>query len=93
MLGLLTLQACQSQAPEIHVTLWAGDSKQSTIDHAQTNEVIKASDPKFDSYVCMTYADLKSIYAVIQSCKNWGNTPMMSAQEAYQRYGWIYEKR
>jgi hypothetical protein len=56
-----------------HGKTWAGDSKKAGITRAQDSETIVCSDPKFDDYVAVTYADLRELREIMLQCKDWGN--------------------
>lgn len=85
----LILSGCAAgNTPKWDRKIWAGDSARSSIRRAQENQEIKASDPAFDSYMAMTYADFRSFYATyVLSCKEWRQgVQMMGADEALQRF-------
>lgn len=58
--------------PKVAVRIYAGDSAAGGITRAQDNERISCVMPDIDRFACMTYDDLKKIYAVMQSCRDWG---------------------
>lgn len=58
--------------PKWYGKIYAGDSKQQALVRKQENEVIKTDDPRFDSFVGMSYSDLESFYATyVLGCKVW----------------------
>lgn len=68
--------------------IWSGDSQRQSIRRSQENEEIKASDPKFDQYVAISYADFRSFYdTYVLGCKQWrSEIQMMGADEALMRF-------
>lgn len=72
---------CNAKIPPIDVTIWAGDSAHAGVTRAQEHQTILATDPKFDALACMTYTDIKKIYATLLTCKDWGDQPTMSVSE------------
>lgn len=69
----LNLQGCtKNQMPAVDVSFWAGDSEAVGIVRAQENKVIACAQAEFDQYACLTYADIKKLYAAMLQCKEWG---------------------
>jgi hypothetical protein len=85
---LLSITSCShGSMPVWHGKTWAGDSARAGITRAQDSLHIDATDPQFDNYVAMTYEDLKELFGIVWSCKQWPmGMEMMSAQEALARY-------
>lgn len=79
---LLLLLGCKTAPlPKLDLSIWAGDSGSQSI--KRSKDEIKSSDPKFDDYACVSYADLKKIFDTIVSCKEWPKgVQMMTAGEA-----------
>jgi hypothetical protein len=71
----LALGSCamaKPKRPEWHGKLWAGDSAHAGISRSQAGEHISASDPLFDDYLAMTYADFREFFRVyVLGCKTW----------------------
>jgi hypothetical protein len=86
----LTSTGCISTkpVPKWEGKLWAGDSERAAIRRSQSNEEILASDPRFDGFLAMTYADFRSFYATyVLGCKQWRQgIKMMGPREALERY-------
>lgn len=84
LLLIVLLSGCRGVPPAFDGKIWAGDSATTSIQRAQDNEAISASDPKFDSYLCMSGQDFKKFYETyILGCEKWkAGLPMMSDQEA-----------
>lgn len=62
---MIFLGSCSTPQKEIPCTdceVWAGDSQNEGITRAQDKRTIKASDPLFDSYVCMSHEALTSMW-------------------------------
>lgn len=68
----LSLPACTHPMPAVDVTIWAGDSAKSGITRAQENRTLACAEPDFDEYACLTYQDIKKLYAMMLQCKEWG---------------------
>lgn len=68
----LNLQGCSYPMPKVDVTFWAGDPSIDGVSRAQDNEHMVCSDQKFEDYACLTYADIKKLYAAMLQCKEWG---------------------
>lgn len=88
ILCFLSITSCgHGPVPKWDGKIWAGDSKRAGIVREQDAEFISASDSLFDDYAAVTYADLRKLYVIFQSCKQWKHgTQMMSAGEALQRF-------
>ena len=91
-LSSLLLAACvNGPVPKWDGKIWAGKSKLGGIifTHADgKNELIKASDPRFDDFLAMSYGDFtKFISTYVQGCAKWKpGLKLMSAQEARERF-------
>jgi hypothetical protein len=58
--------------PSVELKLWQAWSIEEAIVRKQANEIIRCSQPEFNSYVCMSGEDLeKVIKELIVSCKQW----------------------
>lgn len=78
----VTFSGCKHpDMPPVDVTFWAGDSAHEGITRKQDQKTIPASDPSFNDMACLSYLDIRKIYAVLLSCKDWGDQPTMSSQE------------
>ena len=64
---------CSSlKVPRFTAKLWAGSSEVEGIERRQVGEIIKASDPAFDDYICMQGEDFTDyIMKVATSCEVW----------------------
>lgn len=71
--------------PALDIKLYAGSPARGGIERAQDNEVLTCTDPRFNQYACLSYADLRKIYATLQRCESWGSSPMMSARTFYRQ--------
>lgn len=81
-IGVAFLQGCKHpEMPAIDVEFWAGDADRSSIRRAQENREMLASDPGFNEMACLSYADLRKIYATLLHCKDWGQFTTMSRSE------------
>lgn len=70
---IINLTSCASQPiPALDVKTWAGDSAHYGITRSQDDETIYCEDPEFDEYACMSYSDIKKIYATLLQCQKWG---------------------
>jgi hypothetical protein len=66
MLTAILISGCQHKValiprPACNWKLWAGDSADSSVTRAQDGKSVKCSDPAFDSYICLTRADLSNL--------------------------------
>lgn len=89
ILTLLSITSCShGDIPKWGGKIWAGDSKKIGIARAQDAEFIAASDPAFDQYLAISYADFRSLFATyVQGCKTWKKgTQMMGSKEALDRF-------
>lgn len=68
------LQGCKSSMPPIDVSFWAGDSAKDGVSRSQENKTIPCNDPEMDDLVCLSYTDLKKIFAVLLQCQQWPST-------------------
>jgi len=87
--GSIGLMGCKHpDMPPVDVTFWAGDSAHEGVTRKQEGKTIKASDEAFDDLACLSYLDVRKIYDVLLSCKDWGDQPKMSSQEMkrFQKY-------
>lgn len=76
---------CPGKPPKWDGKLWAADSSDQTIKRAQENQAIKCSDPAFDDYICMSYADFKLFYnTYVLGCKKWAVQGNWSQAELMQ---------
>lgn len=71
---ILTLPGCKTPMPAIDVAFWAGDSAKDGVSRAQENKTMACSDPSFDDYTCLSYEDVKKIFALLQECQQWPST-------------------
>jgi hypothetical protein len=88
---LLSLSGCKSgPMPRLDVRFYAADSVSESVIHTSKDpagkpvrdDQIFAKEPRFDSGLWLSYEDIKKIYVVMQSCKEWRpDTPMMSEDE------------
>lgn len=89
MILLASLSGCahNKPIPNWDGKIWAGDASRASIRRAQAGEEIPASDPRFDSYVAISYDDFTSFYSTyVLGCEKWKKgLTMMSAQEANAR--------
>jgi hypothetical protein len=60
-----------TEMPKIDISLWAGDSNRDGITRAQEDRSMGCQEKYFDEFVCLTYDDLKVIYATLLKCKKW----------------------
>jgi hypothetical protein len=71
----LALGSCamaKPKRPDWHGKLWAGDSGRGGISRAQAGEHISATDPLFDEYLALSYADFREFYRIyVLGCKQW----------------------
>lgn len=63
--------ALDQRIPKIEAAFWAADSKSGAIVRAEDKKAIACLEPEFDQYTCLTYYDLKKIYATLLKCKKW----------------------
>lgn len=80
---ILTLSGCQSNMPPIDVSFWAGDSAKSGITRSQESKTIECSSPEFDTYTCLSYADIQKIYGTLLECKQW---PTLATSKQLKRF-------
>lgn len=71
ILWVISLPGCKSSMPPIDVSFWAGDSAKDGVTRTQENKTIECKDPEFDELVCLTYEDVKKIFAVLLQCEQW----------------------
>lgn len=90
----LSLGSCKSAPmPRIPVHIYAGDSSREAMVRMQDQEIIPASDPKFDTLAGLPYDDLQLIFETMMKCEKWkGGTPMQSADEFFQVYSEILRR-
>lgn len=87
---LLGIHGCTTTVPKWDGKIWAGDSANAGITRAQETDpakrTIKASDPAFDDYMAMSYADFKSFYQTyVLGCNDWQEkTNVMSLSQALE---------
>lgn len=64
------------------------------ISRAKSGEHIGASDPVFDQYVSMTYADFREFFKVyVLGCKEWHKgVKLMTATQAFDVFRIVAEK-
>lgn len=96
VLCALLLSGCPSTPiPKWMGKIYAGNSKEAEITRKQGDEHIKASDPKFDKFACMTYVDLESFYQTyILGCKVWkGGAEMIRPQDQMLNSSPFVEKK
>jgi len=67
----LSLSGCKGEPPALELTIWAGDSHNAGISRSYEGKTISCSDPLFDDYMCISYADAKKIGETILKCKVW----------------------
>ena len=73
--------------PKVNIKTWAGDSSRGAIRRSQDPDQISCTDPRFDSYACITYSDVRSLYDALQSCQGFAEgTPLMTEQEKKEFY-------
>lgn len=64
---LVLNQGCATRSPSVDVSFWSGDSLKVGITRAQPGgRTISCSDLEFNSYVCLTYDDVRKLYLSIQ---------------------------
>jgi hypothetical protein len=95
-LSLASLLSCgHGQIPAWDAKLHAADSATQSVvlkekdssGHVVEVERIKCGEPKFDQGAWVSYAALRELYVIMNSCKEWrAGTPMMSASEVLQRW-------
>lgn len=69
----LNFLGCASQPmPAVDVKVWAGDSAKAGISRAQEQLTLACIEPDFDEYACLSYQDIKKLYAAMLQCKEWG---------------------
>lgn len=78
------LPACNVPFPHMDIEVWAGNSKDLTIERKQESKEISTADPEFDNFGCMTYDDFKEVYRVLMQCNEWGG-PLMT-EDLKSRY-------
>ena len=66
--------------PALNIKIFVGDSKDDGVQRAQAGELIKCTDPAIDQGYWMSASDLKSIYTLIQECKQWPAAVQMEDQ-------------
>lgn len=87
VLAALPSSCGSNKVPSINVKLFAGDSAHDGFTRAQNNTTIECTSKAIDDYVAMSYADLKSIYTVIQECKSWPqDMKLVHEKELYKQY-------
>lgn len=68
----LFLVGCPKEVPVFNRDIYVGDSTQKALVRKQGNQVISASDPKFDKMVAMSASDMACFISVyITQCKEW----------------------
>lgn len=90
---LASLSGCASGGPipKWDGQIWAGDSEHQSIRRSQepdpAKNEIKASDPRFNDYVAISYSDFERFYATyVLGCSKWKDgLEMMSESEANSR--------
>lgn len=84
----LAISSCNAKPPKWHGKIWAGDSRTQTIQRGQDAEEIACFDPRFDGYMCISYADFKTFYdTFVLGCRSWRkDLPRMNAEQAWEAY-------
>jgi hypothetical protein len=88
--SILSLSACGAGTPpKYDGKFWAGDSKRESIRRSQESQEILCKSPDFDSYVCMTYSDLRKFYdTFVLKCEKWPEgAERMTFSEAMDHIG------
>ncbi len=81
----ILLTSCRGTVPAVEAKFWAGDSVRGGITRAQESKTMMCTDSEFDDYVCLTYEDLKEIYALLLQCKSW-STAELAKNKHFQKF-------
>lgn len=95
---LLCITSCAGNGvvPKWDGNIWPGDSQHGVVVHKNDpptpDQVMKPTDPEFDKGAWISYADIRKLFVIVQSCKQWKRgLPMMDAQEALYRFKPVIE--
>lgn len=82
-LCLLLLTSCVTNIPQIDGKIYGFDPVQGAIVRTQAGESIscKSQAPDIREYRAMHRDTLQKIFEVMQQCKDWGGTPLMSEMQ------------
>lgn len=69
LLILLPMLLANKCSNELDVKIYAGDSKNQSINRAQDNEIIYTNDPRFDNFACLSYEDVEKIAIKLKQCE------------------------
>ena len=79
---LLTGSSCNGSMPKWHGKIWAGHSPTQSVRRTQANESFKTADPRFDTGAWISYVDIRALFDILQSCKEWEKAlPMVPVAE------------
>lgn len=94
----LCITSCSGNGvvPKWDGNIWPGDSSKGAVtrrnDPPTPDEIMYPTDPRFDKGAWISYADIRKLFVIVQSCKQWRRgMPMMDAQESLSRFRPVIE--
>lgn len=96
VLGLLTITSCShGPVPKWDGEIWPGKPEIGGVVRTEsdgTTRAMLATEERFRKGAWISYDDLRKVFVIIQSCKQWNRgLPMMSSKEALRRFGPLIE--
>lgn len=95
--ALLVMTSCAGAGPVPNWdgSLWPGHPELGAVQRVETDGTVKTmlcTDPKIKHGSWVSHADLRKVFVIIQSCRQWKQgLPMMTAREALRRFRPVIE--